>query len=191
MSKVLVLLADGFEEIEAITVIDVMRRASVEVTAAALTQKRVIGAHGIVVEADTLLGQQTDPAQSAVRVVPFDAIILPGGMPGARNLRDDPRVRTLIHAQAAANRLVAAICAAPIALEAAGILGDRHATSYPGYSLPSARYSEERVVVDGNLVTSRGPGTALEFALKLVELLVGGDSAQKLRTGMLVADAAA
>jgi protein deglycase len=192
MAKALVLLAEGFEEIEAVTVVDVMRRARVDVVTAALQTKRVTGAHGIVVEADDLLERhlQLSNAQGAAgsrRENPVDVIVLPGGMPGASNLRDDARVRELIAWQVSAKRLVGAICAGPIALEAAGVLGGRAATSYPGYPLPSARYSEERVVVDGNVVTSRGPGTAFEFALKLVEMLVSLDVARQLRQGMLLA----
>jgi protein deglycase len=190
MAKALVLLADGFEEIEAVTVIDVLRRAEVSVTTAGLTNQRVVGAHAIVVEADCLLAD-LDAAADGRRPVgtetPFDALVLPGGMPGARHLRDDARVKRLLIEQSNAMRLVAAICAAPIALEAAGILRGRAATSYPGYPLASAQNKEERVVVDGNIITSRGPGTALEFALTLVERLVDSERAQQLRTAMIVA----
>ena len=108
-------------------------------------------------------------------------------MPGSKTLSDDPRVRALVQAAAREGRWVAAICAAPIALEAAGVLAGKRATSYPGNELPSAVYAEERVVVDGKLVTSRGAGTALEFALALVERLRGPDIAQKLRAAMIAA----
>ncbi|HEY5955275.1 MAG TPA: DJ-1 family glyoxalase III [Polyangiaceae bacterium] len=185
MTKALVILADGCEELEAITVVDVLRRANVEVTAAARTEKRVTGAHGIVIEADTVL-EEIVASSTYQSAEPFDVVVLPGGMPGARHLRDDARVRALLVEQVAAGRWVAAICAGPIALEAAGILGGRRATSYPGHALPSSRYVEERVVVDGNIVTSRGPGTALEFALTLVERLVGAAKSQQLRNDMLV-----
>lgn len=187
MANALILLAEGFEEIEAVTIVDVLRRAEVAVTTAALTAKRVLGAHGIVVEADRLLDDVQADGIDAGGGRGFDALVLPGGMPGSRHLRDDARVKQLIVEQVRAARLVAAICAAPIALEAAGILAGRAATSYPGYDLPSARYQEERVVVDGKLVTSRGPGTALEFALTLVELLVSPECARQLREGMIVA----
>jgi 4-methyl-5(b-hydroxyethyl)-thiazole monophosphate biosynthesis len=179
LAKVLVLLAEGFEEIEAITIVDVLRRAEVSVTTAGLTTERVVGAHHIAVEADVAL--------DAVLTEPFDAVILPGGMPGSRHLRDDPRVKRLLVEQAKASKWVAAICAAPIALEAAGVLQGRRATSYPGEALPSATYVDERVVVDGKVVTSRAPGTALEFALTLVEVLTTKALAQQLRRGMLVA----
>lgn len=185
MAKALVFLAEGFEEIEAVTVVDVLRRADVEVDTAALSAKRVLGAHGLAVEADVLLNDVIAGSNGTKK--PYDAMILPGGMPGAKHLRDDARVKALIAQQAQTGRIVAAICAAPIALEAAGVLRGKAATSYPGYALESADYREDRVVSDGNIVTSRGPGTALEFALALVERLAGADKVAKLRSGMVVA----
>jgi protein deglycase len=116
----------------------------------------------------------------------FDAIVLPGGMPGAKHLRESPLLLELLRQASAAGKVVAAICAGPTALEAAGLLAGRQATSYPGHALPSASYSEQRVVVDGNLVTSRGPGTAFEFALTLVEKMSGKELAQKLEKAMLL-----
>ena len=178
MNRVLVLLAEGFEEIEAVTIIDVLRRADIPVTVASLTSPRVCGAHDIVVTADCLLDEVKDQA--------FDAIILPGGMPGSRNLRDDARVIELLKKQKRLDKPLGAICAAPIALEAAGVLSGKRATSFPGYDLPSAQYSEDRVVVDGKVVTSRGPGTAMEFALEWVKLLAGAETAEKLRRAMIV-----
>jgi len=177
--RVLVPLAEGFEEIEAVTIVDVLRRASIEVVTAALAENPVRGSHGIAVSADAGL----DTLQDAE----FDAIVLPGGMPGSRTLKGDERVLSFVRGMARQDKLVAAICAAPIALEAAGVLAGKRATSYPGNELPSAHYVEERVVVDGALVTSRGPGTAIEFALTLVERLKGPEAAQKLRASMLVA----
>jgi 4-methyl-5(b-hydroxyethyl)-thiazole monophosphate biosynthesis len=177
--RVLLPLAEGFEEIEAVTIVDVLRRASIEVVTAALATNPVCGSHGITVLADTRLDDVLGAA--------FDAVVLPGGMPGSRILRDDARVLGVVREADRKNKLVAAVCAAPIVLEAAGVLAGRRATSYPGNELPSARYVEERVVVDGQLVTSRGPGTALEFALVLVEKLAGPDAAQSLRVGMIVA----
>ncbi len=177
--RVLVPLAAGFEEIEAVTIIDVLRRASIDVVTAALGEREVAGSHAIRVTADALL----DDVKSA----DYDAVVLPGGMPGSRTLRDDERVLGVLRTFARENKLVAAICAAPIALEAAGVLSGKRATSYPGNELPSARYAEDRVVVDGALITSRGPGTALEFALALVERLKGTEAAEKLRAGMIVA----
>lgn len=180
MTKVVVPLASGFEEIEAVTVIDVLRRAGVEVVVAGLGASPVRGSHD--------LGIATDCDLADVRAADVDAIVLPGGMPGAQYLKEDEGVQALIKALADAGKLTAAICAAPIALEAAGVLKGRRATSYPGFELPSADYCEQRVVEDGGVLTSRGPGSALEFALALVERLVGTERADELRRGMLVAD---
>jgi len=164
MATALVLLADGFEEIEAVTIIDVLRRGEVAVTTASLTTKHVKGSHDIVVEADTLLTE--------VGVEVFDALVLRGG-PAAKTLREDARAQASIQRAAKTGKLLAAVCAAPTALETAGVLAGRRATVYPGNQLPSAELVEQRVVEDGQLVTSRGPGTTMEFALKLVERLSG------------------
>jgi protein deglycase len=178
MATAVVLLAEGFEEIEAITIVDVLRRAKIDVTTVSLGTRTVCGAHQISVLADTSL--------DAVGAHPADAVVLPGGMPGSANLRDDPRVLDLLRRYASENKLVSAICAAPIALEAAGVLKGKRATCYPGYDLPSAAFEEERVVEDSNVITSRGPGTAMEFAMRLVDRLVGRDVSAGLRRGMLV-----
>ncbi len=180
MSQVVIPLADGFEEIEATTNIDVLRRAGVEVITAALEDLQVRGDHGIIIEADKNIEE--------INAQNFDGIVLPGGMPGAANLRDDQRVRRLVQKLNEQKKLVAAICAAPIVLEEAGVLAERPATSYPGFEeqLPSCVYQQDRVVVDKNLVTGRGPGVAVEFAIKLVEYLVGQEKAEELKAGMLV-----
>ena len=164
MATALVLLADGFEEIEAVTIIDVLRRGEVAVTTASLAGKRVTGSHQICVEADALL--------DAVSVDDFDALVLPGG-PAAKTLREDVRAQTTIQRAARAGKLIAAVCAGPTALEVAGVLAGKHATAYPGNPLPSAELVEVPVVEDGNVITSRGPGTTMAFALKLVERLSG------------------
>lgn len=167
--RVIVPLAEGFEEIEAATLIDLLRRAGIEVVVAALRSKTVTGAHGLGFVADTTLDDALDGD--------YDIVVLPGGEPGATALRDDVRVQQLIKRQAGEGRLVAAICAAPKALAAAGLLDGRIATSYPGYldqnPAPGMRYLAQPVVVDGKIVTSRGPGTAIDFALALIELLQG------------------
>lgn len=179
MARACVLLANGFEEIEAITVIDVLRRAGVEVDVLSLRGRRVTGSHGITVQADRTL--RAGAAQA------WDAVILPGGMPGAANLRDDGRVRGLLRAQNESGRWVAAICAAPMALGAAGVLQGRKATCYPGFEshLTGAKPQAKSVVVDRNVITSRGPGTALEFALALAGKLAGDTVAKDLRKRML------
>jgi 4-methyl-5(b-hydroxyethyl)-thiazole monophosphate biosynthesis len=179
MANALLLLAEGFEEIEAVTVIDVLRRAGVRVTVAALSSSPVRGAHEIMISADTTLG--------AVDAHGFDALVLPGGMPGSKHLREDARVLELVREFVKANKLTAAICAAPTVLEAAGVLRQRRATGYPGDALPSANYREESVVEDGPLVTSRGPATAFEFALTLVTRLVSAEAAATQRERLLLA----
>lgn len=182
MARAVVLLAEGFEEIEAVTPIDVLRRAGVEVVTAGVPGRRVRGAHGLVVEADVAVAEApADP----------DLLVLPGGMPGAENLARSPQVRELIARAQQSGKRLAAICAAPaVALAPTGVLAGHRATCYPGFEQrfsPDVRRSEERVVVDGPLVTSRGPGTALEFSLALVEQLVGAAKAAELRQKMLVA----
>ena len=173
MPRVLVPLADGFEEIEAVTVVDLLRRAGVEVHTAGLSGRRVTGSHGIAVEADRLL----DGAEAGH----YDMIVLPGGMPGADHLKHDPRVITLLRGFATEGRWVAAICAAPGVLAHAGLLDGRTATSYPGFlddaPAKDLRRSDAPVVVDGRVVTSRGPGTAIDFSLELISLLLGPGAA--------------
>lgn len=165
----LVLLAEGFEEIEAVTVIDLLRRAGVEVRTAALHGRRATGSHRITLEADAELEDLQDPL--------FDAIVLPGGLPGADHLQQDARVISLLQRYATEDRYVAAICAAPGVLARAGLLDGRRATSYPGFlgtgSAQGIQLETSPVVVDGRIVTSRGPGTAIDFALSLIELLQG------------------
>ncbi len=178
MSRALVILAAGFEEIEAATIIDVLRRADVDVLVAGLESGPVRGAHAITIVPDQPLDHLSPDD--------FDAIVLPGGMPGAQRLLDSSRVLALVKSFAAKGKIVAAICAAPIVLEAAGVIAGRRATSFPGFELPSAVYVEERVVEDGTLVTSRGAGTAMEFALALVARLVSSDAAARLGERMLV-----
>ncbi len=181
MTRVCVVLADGFEEIEAVTIVDVLRRAGIDVTLAGVAGDRVRGAHGIEVRADTTL--------DALPEVPWDAVVLPGGLPNATTLRDTPAVLDLLRVQASAERRVAAICAAPIALGKAGVLEGRRATCYPGFEgeLTGARTEVAPVVRDGLVTTSRGPGTAMAFALALVEDLAGAERAAQLREQMLVA----
>jgi len=180
MARACVLLAEGFEEIEAITIADVLRRAGVEAVLVGVAGTPVRGAHAIQVAADALL--------SDAAAEDWDAVILPGGMPGSKNLADSAPVRALLREQHGRGRRVAAICAAPIALSAAGVLEGKRATCYPGFEkeLRGASLETRAVVVDGNVTTSRGPGTAFEFALELVSQLVGGKAAEDLRSGMLV-----
>ncbi len=180
MPRVCVLLANGFEEIEAITIIDVLRRAEVEVVAVSLGPNPVRGAHAVAIQADKDLNQALKES--------WDMVILPGGIPGATTLRDDARVQDLLKRQNKDGKKIGAICAAPIALGKAGILAGKKATSYPGFEgeLVGAKYQEAAVVRDGNIITSRGPGTAMEFSLHLAADLMGQPTADQLRKGMLV-----
>ncbi|MEF3192506.1 MAG: DJ-1/PfpI family protein [Campylobacterales bacterium] len=178
--RVLVPLTHGFEEVEAVSMVDVMRRAGIDVVLAALETPLVVGANGITIKADAMLDEVMDE--------PFSMIALPGGHQGMMTLSSDPRVQSLLQKYAQAGRYVGAICASPVALEKAGVLGDRF-TCYPGYQaeITGRDYLEnEKVVVDGRVVTSRGPGTALCFGLEIVRLLVGEEVAAKLKDGMLI-----
>jgi protein deglycase len=169
MSRALVPLAEGFEEIEAVTIIDLLRRAGVEVVTAGLAPGPATGSHGISVAPDAELG--------AVLEQGFDAVVLPGGMPGAANLAADARLLALLRRTADSGSLTAAICAAPSVLAQAGLLKGKRATSFPGFltpeSAPGTILSEDPVVSDGEVITSRGPGTAMDFALALIEHLEG------------------
>jgi len=176
MKRVLVPLAEGFEEIEAVTIIDILRRAGMEVVVASLADGPVTGAHGIQVAADAPL--------AALVAEDFDMVALPGGMPGAQHLKDDPRIAALVRRLHAAGRPVAAICAAPMVLAAAGVLQGRRATSYPGFLADAGASTVvgDAVVVDRGVITSRGPGTALDFALALVEELEGRAARQAIES---------
>ncbi len=169
MASVLIPLAQGCEELEAVTVIDILRRAGVDVVTAGLDDQPVRASRGTVLIPDTEL--------DAVRENTFDMIVLPGGLPGADHLRDDLRLREMLIKNVTERRYVAAICAAPRALAAAGLLDNHRATSFPGSidiaAISGLTYVEEPVVIDNLVITSRGPGTAMDFALTLVESLLG------------------
>jgi len=179
MNKIIIPLAEGFEEIEAITNIDILRRAGLKVETVSLADLEVKGSHNILIKADKNIDE--------INYEEIAGIVLPGGMPGSSNLRDDNRVIKLIQKLDGQEGLIAAICAAPIVLEKAGVIADRPATSYPGFDkeMESCSYLQDRVVVDGNLITGRGPGVAIEFALKLVEYLVGVEKVNELKGAML------
>jgi len=169
MANVLVPLAQGCEELEAVTIIDLLRRAGITVITAGLDTEPVKASRGTVLIPDTNL--------DAVMAQEFDMIVLPGGLPGADHLNQDPRIHTLLKQLAKADKYIAAICAAPKVLATAGLLNGKHATSYPG-SIESIDtqdmvYEEKAVVIDGKVITSRGPGTAMDFALSLIEQLLG------------------
>jgi len=180
MPRVLVPLAEGFEELEAITITDLLTRAQVEVVTAGLKPGPVTASRGTVIVPTTDL--DTAMQQS------YDMIVLPGGLPGANHLRDDSRVQSIIRKMDAEGKTVAAICAAPKALAAAGILDNRTATCYPGSidmaQFPKINVVDEVVVSDGNIITSRGPGTAMDFSLGLIEKLVGKKTRDQVEAGL-------
>ena len=178
MPKVAVILANGFEEIEALTVVDVLRRANITCHMVGF-EGTVTGSHAIQVQADRVFDGNLSE---------YDMIVLPGGMPGSAHLRDNEQLITELQKFEKIGKKVAAICAAPIALNQAGLLEGRNFTCYDGVQeqIADGHYSKETVAVDGNVITSRGPATALAFAYHLVETL-GGD-AESLRNGMLYTD---
>ena len=177
---VLVPLADGVEEIEAVVIIDTLRRAGMEVVTACISNRHVTASRGVGLIADT----EWDSITPSI----FDAIVIPGGGPGTKVLMSTPSVLCAVRNMVSANRLVAAICAGPLVLQKAGVLHGRRATCHPGVAseLTIPEFSEDRVVVDGNIVTSRGPGTAFEFALALVTLLDSASKSAQLAAEMLI-----
>jgi 4-methyl-5(b-hydroxyethyl)-thiazole monophosphate biosynthesis len=179
MPHVITVLASGFEETEAITFIDLLRRAGVSVTLLGLDSPEVTGSHNITVVVDKLFAGFRDP---------FDGIVLPGGMPGTKHLANCARLLDLIRETHKRGGLCAAICAAPIVLGKAGILAGRKATCYPGLEkkLTGAQLSEDVPVVrDRNVITSRGVGTAIPFALKLISYLVNPEASEKVKKSIV------
>ncbi|MBK0348301.1 DJ-1/PfpI family protein [Aerococcaceae bacterium zg-ZJ1578] len=181
MKKFLVLLADGFEEIEALTPVDYLRRAGIEVDTASITEElQVTGSHQITVIADKLLKD--------ISVDDYDGIYLPGGLPGATNLRDNETVIELVQAFNRQEKLVTAICAAPIVLEKAGVIKDKRVTSFPTFEteLTSAKQyvDNQIVVVDDNVITGRGAAVAIYESFKIVETLLGREAVDKLKQGI-------
>jgi 4-methyl-5(b-hydroxyethyl)-thiazole monophosphate biosynthesis len=181
MSTALVPLAEGFEEIEAVTVVDLLRRAAITVTTASLGEVAVRGSHGITVIADRRLDEVLEDR--------FDLVVLPGGLPGADHLAADPRILRLLQRQIAAGRHAAAICAAPRVLAGAGLLEGKAATAYPGVleglGVPGLKLDERKAVLqDGQITTSRGPGTAMDFALHLIGILKGEASRESVEHGL-------
>ena len=183
MATALVFLADGFEELEAVAIIDVLRRAGVLVSTCGVTGREVIGAHNVTLCADGTC--------ELLALEVFSAVILPGRMPGVSHLKDDLRVRLIVDRHISQGRWIGAICAAPWALASWGLLKGKNVTCYPGFQ---ERVAEEgahivhmSVVVDGQFITSQGPGTAVEFALKLAEVLVSGEKSAEMARAMMVA----
>lgn len=184
MSHRYVLLAPGFEELEAVTILDILVRGGVPATKVAVGTPglEVSGSHGITVLADMKLEQ--------LHLAAEDSVILPGGLPGAQHLWENPVVLDLVRRSAAGKGLTAAICAAPNVLATAGLLEGRKATSYPGFqpklAAKGAAVQQERVVKDGRILTSQGPATAMDFALALVAELAGAERAAQVGRDLLV-----
>lgn len=179
MKKICIPLAEGFEETEAVTLIDVLRRADFQVKTASLGSNLVQGAHDITVEADCLLKD--------ISAKEFDMIILPGGMPGTKYLLESPIIKKLLEDFSKKDKYIGAICAAPMVLASAGLLENKAATSFPGTEnkLGGAKVKTDRVVLDGNIITSKGPGTAMEFALAIVEKLAGIEKRDSLAEALI------
>ena len=178
MPKVLVPLAQGCEEIEAVTIIDILRRAGIQVVSAGLDDQPVLASRGVLLLPDAEL--------DAVLDEDFDMIVLPGGQPGANNLKADKRIITLLQKMSQQGKYVAAICAAPSVLASAGLLDGKQATGFPGALDPFQKVIQQdaAVVEEGKLITSRGPGTAMDFALTLVERLVGKVKRQEVESSL-------
>ena len=181
MARVIVPLAQGCEELEAVTIIDLLRRADIEVTTAGLDDRIVTASRGTKLVPDTDL-------DSALKQE-YDMVVLPGGLPGADYLDKDPRIKSLLKTMASNNQYTAAICAAPKVLANAGILDGKNATSYPGFldnmGLVTTTLSDKPVVIDGKVITSRGPGTAMDFALTLIEILAGKDRRDQVESALV------
>jgi 4-methyl-5(b-hydroxyethyl)-thiazole monophosphate biosynthesis len=179
MAKVCVPLAEGFEEIEAVSLIDVMRRGGIEVIVAGVDKELVTGANGITVKADTDIKD--------VKADDLDMVVLPGGWGGTHILAENETVQQLLREMKDKEKIVGAICAAPFALKQAGVLNDRY-TCYPSVEeqIGTDGYTDkEKVVIDGNVMTSRGPGTSICFGLAIVRKLVGEEMYEQLRGGLL------
>jgi 4-methyl-5(b-hydroxyethyl)-thiazole monophosphate biosynthesis len=179
MKSVLVPLAQGSEELEAVTVLNILRRAGIEAVSASLDGHPVRGSRGTMLIPDTGL----DDALKRK----FDMVVLPGGQPGTNNLKGDARIIKLVQRMAADDFYVCAICAAPSVLATAGLLDGKHATSFPGSldAFPKVSRQTQAVVEDGKIITSRGPGTAMDFALTLVERLVGKSKRDEVEAGLV------
>jgi 4-methyl-5(b-hydroxyethyl)-thiazole monophosphate biosynthesis len=181
MSKVLVILSTGFEEVEAVSIIDILRRAQVDVTISTINEKTTKGAHNILIEADEKL-------EDISNLEDFDMVVLPGGAENTFNLAKSELVKKTLQKMKSSNKYVAAICAAPYALHEAKVLNKRY-TCYPSFEEkidPATYISDEEVVTDGKVITSQGPATAMQFALELVKTIKGEEVYKEVKNGLLV-----
>ena len=179
MLKVLIPLAQGCEELEAVTIIDLLRRAEINVTTAGLDSHPVTASRGTVLVPDNDLDTALKDD--------YDMVVLPGGLPGADHLDNDERIKTILIKMANSEKFTAAICAAPKVLANAGLLDNKKATSYPGFldDTNNIDISNDAVVIDGKVITSRGPGTAMDFALTLIESLMGKAKRDEVEQGLV------
>ena len=181
MASVLVPLAQGCEELEAVTIIDLLRRAQINVVTASLDEKPVTASRGTRLLADKTLDEALQQE--------YDMIVLPGGLPGADHLDHDQRIIDLLKKMANSGKFTAAICAAPKVLASAGLLSGKRATSYPGtlekLELDNTDIKSDAIVIDGKVITSRGPGTAMDFTLHLIELLTDRKTKDQVEAGLV------
>lgn len=175
--KVAVLLAEGFETIEALTTVDILRRAGVECHTFAIKNQEVTTSHHITLKADKVFNEE---------IKDYDVVVLPGGMPGAVNLRDDERVINLLKEFNSKNKIIAAICAGPISLGKAGISEGKNVTCYPGFEeqLGNCNYQKELVVIDRNIITGRGPAAAIPFAFEILKQ-IAQEKVDEIKKAML------
>lgn len=180
MKKAAIMLADGFEEIEALSPFDVLKRAGIKCNLISIKNDLYVkGAHGVIVKSDRLLEEVSELKE-------YDMIVLPGGMPGAKYLSEDKRVLSILNEFNEKGKFIAAICASPaLVLTKAGVIDNKKVTCYPGMeeNFGNSIYVKENVVIDGNIITSRGPATALQFSYKLLKVL--GYNPQNIKDGML------
>ena len=182
MSKVLVIISNGFEEIEAVSIIDILRRAEIEVTIASVENIKTIGAHNITIIADKMVEE--------INSDNHDMIVLPGGLPNAFTLAENNKVQSLLKEFKNKDKFIGAICAAPYALHEANVLDEKY-TCYPSFEkkISSSTYTNEAdVIVDKKVITSKGPATAMQFGLELVKILKGEEIYTKIKNGLLVSN---